>query len=51
MFWQENDILANIWLHINNCCKGVVACLCQEGGITGMFCHQTGGPIIGWVGL
>ena len=25
-----------------------VACLYQEEGITGMFCHQTGGPITGW---
>ena len=30
--------------------KGTVACLYQEGGITGiMFCYQTGGPITGWV--
>ena len=26
-----------------------VACLYQEGDITGMiFCHQTSGPITGW---
>ena len=40
-----------MWLHVNNCCKGAVACLYHEGGITGiMFYHQTGGPIIitGW---
>ena len=35
-----------MWLHVNNCCKGAMACLCKEGGITGiMFCRQTGGPI------
>ena len=38
------------WLHVNNCRKGTVVCLYQEGGITGiLFCHQTGGPITGWV--
>ena len=38
-----------VWLHVNNCCQVVVACLYQEGGITGIiFCHQTGGPITGW---
>ena len=43
-------MLANVtWLHVNNCCKGAVACLYQEGGITGMmFCHQTSGPKTGW---
>ena len=39
------------WLHVSNCCKG--NCLIyQEGGIIGiLFCHQTGGPIIGWVNV
>ena len=38
-----------MWLHVNNCCKGAVACLYQEGGTTGiMFCHETGRPITGW---
>ena len=38
-----------MWLHVNNCCKGAVACLYQEGGISGiMFCDQTGGPITWW---
>ena len=22
-----------VWLHVNNCCEGAVACLYQEGGI------------------
>ena len=53
IFRQGNIILANVvWLHENNCCKGVVACLYQERGITGiMFCHQTGEPITLSVGL
>ena len=38
-----------MWLHENDCCKGAVACLYQEGGRTGMtFCHQTGEPITRW---
>ena len=43
-------MLANVvWLHVNNHCKGTVACLYQEGSTTGiMFCHKTGGPITGW---
>ena len=33
IFWQGSIILANVvWLHVNNCCKGAVACLYQEGG-------------------
>ena len=50
IFWQESVILASVvWLHVNNCCKGAVACLHQERGITGiMFCHQTGGPMTRW---
>ena len=37
-----------MWL-VNNSCQGVVACLFQEGDVTGkMFCPQTGGPITGW---
>ena len=29
--------------------NGVVACLYQEGAITGiMLCHQTSGPTSGW---
>ena len=38
-----------MWLHVNNCCKEIVACLYLEGGTTGiMFCHQTDGAIIAW---
>ena len=50
MFWQGSVILANaVWLHVNSCCKGAVACLYQQGGITGkMLCHLTGGPRTGW---
>ena len=53
IFRQGSIILANVvWLHENNCCKGVVACLYQERGITAiMFCHQTGEPITLTVGL
>ena len=49
-FLQGSVILANVvWLHVNNCSKGAVACLYQEGGTTGItFCHQTDGPITGW---
>ena len=51
LFWQKSVILVNVhvvWFHVNNCCKGAVACLYQEGGITRiMFCYQTGGPITG----
>ena len=51
LFWQGRIILANeVWLHGNNCCKGAVTCLYQEGGTTGiMLCHQTGA--YNWVGL
>ena len=46
----ESVILAReVGLHVNNCYKGAVACLYQEGGITGiMFCYQTSRPITGW---
>ena len=38
-----------MWRHVKNYAKGAVACLHQEGGITGiMFSHQTAGPITGW---
>ena len=44
-----------MWLQVNNCCKGAVACsVYHEGVITGiMFCHlvrmyQTGVPTTGW---
>ena len=31
-------ILANVvWLHVNNRCKGAVACLLQEGSIAGIM--------------
>ena len=47
-------ILANVhvvWLHVNNCCKGAVACLYQEGAITGItFCYPTGGLLVGFYG-
>ena len=37
-----------MWIHVNNCRKGAVACLYQEGGITGiMFYHQLG-ELISW---
>ena len=47
IFLPRSDILTNVvWLHVNNYRKGDVACLNQEGGITGiMFCHQTSGSI------
>ena len=50
MFWQGSVILASVvWVHGNNCCKGAVTILYQEGFTTGItFCHQTGGPITGW---
>ena len=50
VFCRGSVILANaVWLHVNNCCKGAVICLYQDGGITGkMYCHQYSGPIIGW---
>ena len=38
IFRQGSAILDNVvWLHVNNCCTGAVACLYQEaeGGITG----------------
>ena len=32
LFWQGRAILAKVvWLRVNNCCKGDVACLYQEG--------------------
>ena len=38
-----------MWLHVNNCCKGAVPYLDNEGGTTGLtFCHQTGGPTTEW---
>ena len=48
---QGSVTLVNVvWLRVNNCCKEAEACLYQEGGITGkMFCHQTSGPVTGWV--
>ena len=50
VFWQGSVILVNlVWLRVNNCCNGAVACLHQEEVITGIaFCYQTGGPITGW---
>ena len=37
-----------MWRHVNSCYRAV-ACLYQEGGLTGItFCHQTGGPKTGW---
>ena len=49
-FWQGSLILGIlVWLHSNNCRKGTVACLNQEGRITGiMFCRQTDVLITGW---
>ena len=32
LFWQESVILAFVvWFHVNNCCKGAIVCLYQEG--------------------
>ena len=49
MYEQESFILANVvWFHVNNCCKGAIACLYQRGAVFGIvFGHQTGGPISG----
>ena len=48
--FDEEPFLANVvWLHIHNCCKGAVACLYQEGGMTGiMFYHLKLVGLTGW---
>ena len=45
MFRQGSVISVNVvYPHVNTCCKGALACLYQEEGVTEiMFCHQTFG--------
>ena len=42
----DKEALFQLQMFLKNC---YVMCLYMAGGITGMFCYQTNGPITGWV--